>query len=156
MKSTVVTFCLLLVSIVAHAQMPADTIEIKKNQYRKQGVLLGEKQMMQIMSNNPEALKEMAIAKKKARAARVFSGIGGGLIGYSIGVAIGGGKANWNPAAIGAGIVLAAGIPLSVSYNRHTRAAVNIYNKDIKQGKITRLQFKFGLSPTAAALRITF
>ncbi|HZY80311.1 MAG TPA: hypothetical protein VFE50_12355 [Cyclobacteriaceae bacterium] len=154
MRSLLVTVTLVFTCLVAQAQTVADTIEVRKKQFRQDGRPLKPKQLMNIMSTNPEALQEMKIAKKNADAANVFGFIGGALIGWPLGTAAGGGKPNWGLAAAGVGVLLVA-IPFGTSYTRHARTAVDIYNRDLKRSA-ARVRFRAGVGPTSASLRVTF
>lgn len=140
---------------MSFAQYGSDTIQVRRNKFMKDGLLLKPKHMVEIMASHPEASKEMKIAKTNADVANVFGFIGGGLIGWPVGTLAGGGKPNWALAGAGAGVLLIA-VPFAASYTRHAKAAVRIYNADIKEGKTARLRVKVGVTPTAAAITITF
>lgn len=155
MKSSIITIILVCALVSAHAQTPSDTIEVRKNKFVKDGLFLKPKHMIEIMSANPEALKEMQVAKANFDGANVFGFIGGALIGWPLGTLAGGGKPNWALAGAGAGVVLLA-VPFDLKYKRHAKAAVSIYNNDVKQKNSARLRFRMGVSPAAASLKITF
>lgn len=155
MKSSLLTLLLLICSVaIAQAQTSDDAIEVRKNQFRKNGRNLKPKELLNLMSTNPEALKEMTIAKKNADVANVFGFIGGFMIGWPLGSAVAGGKPNWALAGAGVGVVLIA-VPFSLKYTRHAKAAVAIYNRDAKQ-PAARVNVRIGISPTGGSLKITF
>ncbi len=82
------------------------------------------------MESNAKTSLLLKKAKSNGVFAVVLGGIGGGLIGYPVGTALGGGDANWTLAAIGAG-VLAIGIPIANGANKKAKQAVDIYNSSI-------------------------
>lgn len=151
MKSFVLLIALCFACALASAQ---PEIEVQGKRFTQDGIALKPRELLDIMSSNSEALAEMEIAKKKSDAASIFGAVGGFMVGYPLGTAVGGGKPNWALLAGGAGLILVA-IPFSAGYHRHAKAAVDIYNKGLRQ-PVARLNFKFGLSPTAMSLRITF
>ena len=59
--------------------------------------------------------------------ATIMGGVGGFMVGWPIGTAIGGGEPNWIMAGIGAGLIVVA-IPLSQNYNKKAKQAVDTYN----------------------------
>ncbi|WBL25276.1 hypothetical protein [Zunongwangia sp. HGR-M22] len=73
---------------------------------------------------------------RKAKTTTVFTSIlsvaGGGLIGWPLGEAIGGGDPNWALAGIGAGLVAVA-IPLSSSASKKAKQAVDLYNNSLER-----------------------
>jgi hypothetical protein len=82
------------------------------------------------MEANTEAQSYIKKAKSTNALASVLGGIGGGLIGYPIGTAMGGGEANWTLVAIGAGIV-AISIPITSKTKKNARKAVDLYNSSL-------------------------
>jgi hypothetical protein len=69
-------------------------------------------------------------AKTSGTFATVLGYAGGFLIGWPIGTAIGGGKANWGLAGIGAGI-LAIAFPVASGADKKTKQAVELYNASL-------------------------
>ncbi|MDN3595480.1 hypothetical protein [Zunongwangia endophytica] len=88
------------------------------------------------LSNIVEDTPQAEDLIKKAKTTTVFTTIlsfaGGGLIGWPIGEAIGGGDPNWALAGIGAGLVAVA-IPLSSSAGKKAKEAVDIYNMSLEK-----------------------
>ena len=83
---------------------------------------------------------------KKGRTNRSFAAIlgfaGGGLIGWPIGTAVAGGKANWALAGVGAGLVI-IGIPISSSANKKINQAVELYNASLNSTANNKLKPEF-------------
>ena len=94
------------------AQNANDSITIQKNQFFYKGQVVGLPQLAEILAPNAEATKELKSARSAQTWASVFGTVGGVLIGYPIGTALGGGKANWTSAAVGAGLIVVA-IPIA-------------------------------------------
>lgn len=93
------------------------------------GQVLKPKQMLNKMSGNQVAYDYMKKAKTNYDVAQVIGGIGGFMVGWPIGTAIGGGEPNWTMAAIGGGIVL-LGLPLNSAFNKNAKKAVRSYNNE--------------------------
>ncbi|MEP4532050.1 MAG: hypothetical protein ABJ004_03115 [Cyclobacteriaceae bacterium] len=103
-------------------------------------------QLLSTMKENPEAYDLMKSAKSTTDAANVLGVIGGFMIGWPLGSAIGGGEPNWALAGIGAG-VLAVGIPVSISANRKLLNAVDRYNQGLENTSMNyspKLNLTFG------------
>ncbi|ALJ00411.1 hypothetical protein DC20_17320 [Rufibacter tibetensis] len=140
------------------AQSPTDTIEVKKGfspVFRQNGENLNLNQLMELTKSNPEAYKEMKIAKSKAGFVSALGYAGGFLVGYPLGTAIGGGKPNWSLAGIGAG-VLALSLPFSSSFTKHTQNAIRIYNNGLTQTSMNPVDFKLGFTGNGLGLNLKF
>lgn len=86
---------------------------------------------------------------KKARNAKGFAdfmgGVGGALVGWPIGTAIGGGDPNWALAGIGAGLI-AVSLPILASYRKKAKGAINSYNRGLRQTSFkARHELKFSM-----------
>ncbi len=131
MKKTIVLFILL---VTGFTSANAQKIEIKKkmgtNMLYKNDVKLSLSQTLALMKTNTNAYELMKSAKTNMIWSTVLGGIGGGLVGFPIGTAIGGGKPNWVLAGIGAGIIVAS-IPLNSAYNKKSKEAVSLYNEGV-------------------------
>jgi hypothetical protein len=150
-KITVLFLISILTFSFIQAQMIRDTISIKRNSYWYRGNALTANQLLDKMQNNPDAYAEMSIAKSNYDIAMVCSYIGGACIGIPVGQAIGGGKPLWALAGVGVGAVIIA-IPLSISFNKHARKAVRIYNSNLTRFGLNKLNVKIGLSPGGIGL----
>ena len=85
------------------------------------------KDLVKTMESNQQAFDLIKKAQSNNTLASIIGFAGGGLIGWPIGTAIGGGDANWTLAGIGAGLVAIA-IPISSSANKKAKQAVELYN----------------------------
>lgn len=158
MKQSLFIGILLLAAIAVFGQSTSDTIEIRYGfgpVFVQNNRKLTPKELMEITYSDPEAFNEMIIAKRNADASSVFGGIGGFMVGWPIGTAIGGGEPNWAMAAIGGGLIIIS-IPFSTGYSKHAKRAVKIYNNDIKQAATSKVDFNMGFTCDGIGLRITF
>jgi hypothetical protein len=142
----------------AYAQTASDSIETQKTNgtiFLQHGKTLTPKELKEIVKVNPEASEELKIASGNLGAGMAFAYVGGFMIGWPIGTAIGGGKPAW--AMAGAGVVLAAiSIPFATAANRHTKNAVKIYNNGIKQISHNKTNLNLGFSGNGIGVRLSF
>jgi hypothetical protein len=89
--------------------------------------LLKPKEVLATMEPNTEAFNAFKKAKSNYDAANVFGFIGGFMIGWPLGTAVAGGDPEWGIAAGGAAFALIA-IPLTSSFKKHAKNAVDLYN----------------------------
>jgi hypothetical protein len=110
-------------------------------------------ELSKLMKPNPKAYEYISSAESGEKTAVILGSIGGALIGWPIGTAIGGGEANWTLAAIGAGFVGIA-IPFATKANSNAIKAVNIYNSD--QETAFKTELKFQLYPNGIGFALSF
>ncbi|GAA0872072.1 hypothetical protein GCM10009117_12190 [Gangjinia marincola] len=128
MKKNIV---LLLFTFCLSSTFYAQRIESKKvfggYQFEQDGKMLSLKDLQNLVEGNKQAFTLV----KKARNGNTFATIlgiaGGGMVGFPLGTAIGGGDPNWTFAAIGGGLIVVA-LPLSNSAYRKAKEAVDMYN----------------------------
>jgi len=135
MKRTLLFFALLFVCSTIFGQTNSDSITVKNVfggckffQNDKQLTML---QVGNILQQNELAYKEFNKAKSNNTIASIIGGIGGFMIGYPLGTAMGGGKANWTMAGIGAGLVLVS-IPITNNYKKQAKNAIDTFNNGQK------------------------
>lgn len=157
MKRTLLFFTLLLSFTIVKAQDSNKKIELKKvfggHMFIQDGKNLNHDEVTAIIKSNTKAYDLMKSAKSNKTWSTILGGVGGGLVGFPIGTAIGGGNAKWELAAVGAGLILVA-IPIANGYNKKTRKAVEMYNNEISS---STYQFKpsFELNVKGNGLGIT-
>lgn len=140
------------------AQNQTDSIRIEKRLgivFIQDGKLLTPKQLLEITKINHAAYEEMRVAKTYRSAAMVLGYAGGFLIGWPLGTALGGGEPNWTLAGVGAGLILLA-IPLSISYSKHAKEAVGIYNSVLGNTGLRKIKFDLGLTYNGIGIKMTF
>jgi hypothetical protein len=160
MKPITIFFTAVLISFVTclSAQVPADTIEVKKGletSFRLNGKKLKPKQLLELTKSNPEANNLMKRAKSNYTVAYIFSSAGGYLIGYQLGYSLGGGNANWTLAGIGGGLFLAS-LPFSGAYAKHATKAVTIHNRGLNQVGFKKVWVYPALSSNGVGLAVKF
>jgi hypothetical protein len=158
MKKLILSIVALLFFVTSYSQVRSDSITVAKKfgtVFQQYGRNLTPAQLKQIVSVNPEAAAEMKKANANTFPAFAFSYAGGFMIGWPIGTALAGGKANWTLAGIGAGLVLLA-IPFSTAYTSHAKNAVRIYNRGLLQTCLPVPEIRLGLLGNGIGLRIRF
>ena len=143
MKKTILTLIFALTTITF---CTAQNIEIEKvfggYKYTQNGNQMTIKDLVKTMENNQQAFDLIQKAQSNNTLASIIGFAGGGLIGWPIGTAIGGGDANWTIAGIGVGLV-AIGIPISSSVNKKTKQAVELYNSSLNSTSSNEFKHEF-------------
>ncbi|HEY3405176.1 MAG TPA: hypothetical protein VGK59_17450 [Ohtaekwangia sp.] len=131
MKKIILSFIFCAVLTSAFSQSTEGNIEMHKSfwgvTFKQDGRQLRPRQVLDIMKDNPEAYAEFKKAKTNYDAGSAFAFVGGFLIGWPLGTAIGGGDPEWGLAAAGAGVLLFT-IPFNSGFKKHARNAITIYN----------------------------
>ena len=131
MKRTILTLTLALATLTF---CNAQQIEMEKvfggYKFTQNGKNLKMGELVKTMESNQQAFDLIKKTQSNNTLASIIGFVGGGLIGWPIGTAIGGGDANWTLAGIGAGLV-AIGIPISSSANKKAKQAVELYNSSL-------------------------
>jgi hypothetical protein len=162
-----ITYFLLSVSQV-FAQNKSGRIEIRKGllgtYYYTNGNRFTPKwEIIRIVSINEEALKEVKMARKNLYPA-LLTGVSGGpilIIGLFEGwiniTGISKDKIPNVPLLITSGIVLTGiSIHLGLSYSKHVKNAVIIYNKGLESMNSNRIDINIGVISNGVGLRINF
>ncbi|MFS4491719.1 hypothetical protein [Maribacter sp. 2308TA10-17] len=124
----------LIISALSLSLCNAQKIESQKvfggYKYAQNGNDLSLSELSKVLKTNTKSFQTYKKAKTKAVFSYVFAGIGGGLTGYPVGTALGGGKPNWTLAGIGVGC-LAVAFPLAASADKKIKESVDIYNSSL-------------------------
>lgn len=158
LKHTLFLMLFLPAVFSAAGQSAADTIEVRKafsTVFRYKGKNQTPKQLLDLMAPIPEAVKEMEIARSNYTTSTVFGFIGGFLIGWPLGTAIGGGEPEWSLAGIGAGLLVIS-IPFTSAYNRHAKNAVALYNSSQRHSGLDGPELHLGMTGNGMGLRLSF
>jgi hypothetical protein len=148
-------FLMVFSAISLSAQDHRDTLEVRKNLFLHQGKTLKPKELINITRSNPEAYKEMRKAKSNYDVAVLTSSVGGFLVGWPLGTAIGGGDPNWAIAGAGAGLIVLS-LPLSSAYFKRAKNAVKIYNEDINRTGKKDVDLKWGINSNGIGIKLIF
>lgn len=131
-------------------QQLTDTIRMEKKggyKFYQGQQLLKIKDLKSILKTDELAYREFKSANSSSTIGSIFSYAGGFLIGWSVGTAISGReKANWTPAAIGAGLV-GISIPFAIKANKKVKKAVETFNRSCTDRKNASL-FEIKLNGT--------
>jgi hypothetical protein len=154
--TVLVTICI----SYSFGQTPTDTISIQKvfggYQYYQGYNRLGFSQMINLMQSNEQASNEIRAAQKNSSIASITGYVGGFMLGWPLGTAIGGGRPNWAMAGVGAGI-LAVGITLNQKSNKQTTNAIRIYNESItSESFLNNVQIDYLFTLNGVGFRMRF
>jgi hypothetical protein len=157
MKSMNYILFLLLIMTALNMQAQPDTIQVKKKLgtvFQVNGINVTPDRMLEIMEINPAAYAEMKIAKTNYVVSMAF-GAGGLVLGYFIGASASSGDPNWTRLGVSAGMIVAS-IPFGISYTKHARNAVSIYNSDIRNSYRNIPEMTLNIAPYGAGLKLRF
>ncbi len=135
MKKTFLTLSFILAAFsFCHSQTIGYEKVFGGYKFTQDGKTLNMDELTTQLNTNEESAQLIKKAKSQSTIASILGGIGGALVGYPVGTAIGGGEPNWVLAGVGAGVI-AVGIPISSSANKKSRKAVEIYNSGSRTKK---------------------
>ena len=159
MKKTLITLVIACFCLSLGAQTRSDSILVVKKAmgtaFQKDGMYLTPRQLTDLSRNYPDALSEMKKAKANLGAMSVFSYAGGFMIGWPIGTALAGGKANWTLAGVGAAFVVLS-IPFANGYTNHAKNAVRIINSHRGISMLPQPQYRLGFTGSGIGLQLRF
>lgn len=122
----------------------------------KNEIRLSNPEVLRLMESNINAYEEMLSARNNYVMAAIFSSIGSGLIGFPLGVALGGGDPNWNVALVGTGLI-AVSVPFVRSFKIKARNAVNMYNDGVDVAHFfNKAELNFFITGNGIGLSIIF
>jgi hypothetical protein len=159
-KIPVLTTFLLCCLQLSFAQTAADSISIQKTfggqKFYQADKRLSMTELKNILRSNDAAYKELRSAQSANTLATIIGGAGGFMVGWPIGTSLGGGKANWVLAGIGAGLIVAS-IPISQTFNKRSKNAVAIFNRGIKTSSFwDKKELRFSVTAAAMGLTLRF
>lgn len=145
--------------LLAFSQSVTDTIEIKKSflgpVFRQGGENLKMKDLLAITQSNPEAYRYMKKARNKNTVGSIFGGVGGFLVGYTVGTAIAGKDAKWAVAGVGAGLI-GAGVLFSVDAGKNAKKAASTYNQALQNSGSGTMRVEAILAANGIGIRLKF
>ncbi|MBK7428200.1 MAG: hypothetical protein IPI60_14870 [Saprospiraceae bacterium] len=92
-------------------------------------------QLKRVVEPNAEAYQLAKSAKSNTIFSSIIGGVGGFMLGWNIGTAIGGGDPNWWVAGAGAGLIVVS-IPISNKSMRQAKSAAELYNNTTGYGSL--------------------
>lgn len=159
MNKTCKTLFLILVCFgVSFGQSKDKTITTKKilggYQFYQGAQRLNMSQLARVVEPNAEAHKLVKSAKSNIIFSSIIGGVGGFMLGWNLGTAIGGGKPNWYVAGAGVGLIVVS-IPINNKGMRQAKSAVQLYNDSSGygiEGKEYKMYFAIAESGTGLAI----
>lgn len=161
MKRILLIWTLLIVCFsFAFGQAPTDSIRMEKifggYQFYQGNNRLKMSQLVRIMQPNEQAYKEIKAAQSTNTIASVIGGIGGFMVGWTLGTVAGGGEPIWAMAGVGAGLIAVA-IPISHKFNKQAKTAVNTFNGGLKTSSLlNKTELEFACTENGIGLVLKF
>ncbi len=161
MKKTVSIFTFLIFTFtLSYGQLVTDTIvSIKGNngyEYYQGDLLLTATQLDSVLYSNDIAYELMGSAHNLNNLGKVLGYIGGFLIGWPLGTAVGGGEPVWALAGVGAGILIVS-IPINLKAKKKSKLAIDIYNRGLQTSSFwSKSELKFTMTNNGIGLTMKF
>ena len=148
MKKVAMLFFVVSGMMTATGQNTTDTLVLKKvwgsYQFYQNDTKLTFREVVGKMKPNEQAYLHIKSAQRNKTWSTIIGSIGGFMVGWPLGTAIGGGDPNWTMAGIGAALIVVS-IPINQKFNKHFRMAVDTYNANpsaLRNKKEWDLSFK--------------
>lgn len=159
-RVTIIITLLTVVCSLTYGQSVSDSISVKKvfggYQFYQGDKKLDINQLVSTMQSNEQAYQQIKSAKTKHTIATIMCGVGGFLIGWPIGAALGGGEPNWTMAGIGGGIIVVS-IPIVKSCNKKSIQAVETYNSGLRTSSFwDKNKLKLSFTENGIGLTLNF
>ncbi|MBV2246387.1 MAG: hypothetical protein KUL83_04430 [Lentimicrobium sp.] len=161
MKKIIFIIIALVVSMTyAFGQSVSDSISARKvfggYRFYQGDQRLNFYQLENIMKQDELAYQQIVAAKSTNSVSTVIGGIGGFMVGWTIGTAIGGGDPNWILAGMGAGLIVIS-IPITNSTIKKTKQAVDTYNAGLQASSlVNKWDFKFSMTGNGIGVILCF
>lgn len=161
MKFFAIVLTLIVVSVsFTFGQTAPDSITMKKvfgaYQFYQGEQSLKMNQLVNVMKPNDLAYQQIKSAQSTYALATIIGGVGGGLVGWPIGTALGGGEPNWTMAGIGVGLIVVS-VPISHSYYKKAKQAVESYNGGLQKSSFwDKYELKLSLTGNGFGLTLHF
>lgn len=137
MKNVTIACLLLLLSGRSFSQTNNQPLTFKDGffgwQFRKGEQKLKAGEVAGLLQANPEAARLFSSARSGYTVASVIGGIGGFMLGYTLGSLLGSDDPNWTVGGIGAGLTVVS-LPISIGATGKAKKAIAMYNEGPKTG----------------------
>lgn len=139
-------FSVILITVTVNAQQIQAEKVFGGYQFTLDGKALSLKEMKNIIEPDTEAYQLIKSAKSNNDLASIMGGVGGFMIGWPLGTAIGGGDPEWIMAGIGAGLVIVS-FPLSSAASKKAFKAMEKYNTGLSStGNYFKPEFNLNIN----------
>jgi len=135
--SSVILLLILMIAQTSMAQETSDSISVinpARGRFEYKNATIDLKELLHLTQKNPEAYNQINKAIKQRNGGIITGAIGGGLIGFTLGSAVGSGEPMWWLAGVGAGFFGIASV-LSSESNKKVYRGVAIYNAGLNDPK---------------------
>lgn len=141
-------------------QTSTDSISMKKvfggYQFYHGDKRLNMNQLVKLMKPNEQAYNQIKSAQSTYTLANIIGGVGGFMVGWPIGTAIGGGEPNWTMAGIGVGLIVVS-IPISQKFNKQAKQAVGTFNGGLQTSSFwDKSELRFSMNGNGVGLTLRF
>ena len=145
---------------MSFAQTSTDTITVKKvgggYRFYKADQLLTMTQLVDAVKSNDLAYTQIKSAQSSHVFSSILGGVGGFMVGWQLGATLGGGKANWGMAGVGAGLIVIA-MPIAISSGKKAKEAVDTYNGGLSKTSFwDRHELKLNMRNNSIGLALNF
>ena len=159
-RITILIFLLAIVCSFTYGQASTDSISMRKvfggYLFYQGDNRLNMNQLVNTMKPNEQAYRQIKSAQSTNTLATIIGSVGGFMVGWPIGTAIGGGEPNWTLAGIGAGLIVVS-IPITQSFNKRAKQAVDTFNGGLQTSSIReRCELKFSMTGNGIGLTLNF
>ena len=150
----------LIISVTTLAQYQNDTITYQKKalwkyEFIHNGQDLGPNDLMNVMGSDLEAMAFLRKAKSNFNSGMGFTIVASLGLGYALYSDLSGGDKIWGIAGIGGGVLILAGIPFFMGYQKNALTAVKIYNSKRKLiSSKNNVQLRFGLNTNGLGISL--
>lgn len=161
MKRIAIIISLVTISYAfTFGQTSTDSISMKKvfggYQFYQGDKRLNMNQLVNAMKPNEKAYNQIKSAQSTYTLATIIGGVGGFMVGWPIGTAIGGGEPNWTMAGIGAGLIVVS-IPISQKFNKQAKQAVDTFNSGLQTSSFwEKSELRFSMNGNGVGLTLRF
>lgn len=123
----------------------------KETEFYQNGFRINSRTAELALRTNQKAFQLYQKSNSLANGSTLFGAIGGVLIGWPVGTAIGGGDPVWELAAVGAGFTVISAVIFS-SAQKNAKSAVELYNSGLASSYYQKPETEIRLVATPAQL----
>ena len=145
---------IIFVAVLSASFAQAQSELTYKGGVMRDGVKLTHAEVKKVMTGNGEALKTYNSGQALGIVGIIFSGIGGGLVGYDLGTRLGGGEGDGTLLVVGA-VSIGVGVGFALFGDAKVKKSVALYNSKLSNNSIS-YQINFGVTQTGIGFSMLF